>query len=203
MEKNRLDLLSSEDGNSQMVFISIAMVLIIALPLLCFTCITQVALGQAPPPFNITVKNAIGTVCVSPASGELPNYPCKQADNDGTVTFFFTTGIIAIGEDFYVCSSNNIDKVCVTHANGPEKEPEVVDLNDVGSVRVDSQHLKGSQDWFREAVDVCIRSHIIPLDTCNQIASVDFERSGTDIVERLCNVIREHDDDNVLTPYEC
>jgi hypothetical protein len=61
------------------------------------------------------------------------------------------------------------------------------------------------QDWI-EVVDVCIKTHIIPLDTCTQIDPNKDQNDDIKKVEKLCYMIKAHyisTERGLLTPDLC
>jgi hypothetical protein len=213
MEKNSVELLFLKNGNSHKPLIFIIITLFIVLLSSHFALISQETLAKT---FKIEVYNGIynGTVCVSSITDELSGIHCQRISKNKELTFEYESGVIAIGERFIVCEyeGKNMEippHRCLIHINGPESEPEVVDFNDKSSYsygQILSQQWKGSREWLIELVDVCIGTHIVPLDSCTNIDPFKFQSVNIERAEKLCNIIKAHYISEVrplLTPDLC
>ena len=156
----------------------------------------------------------MGWFAFSSITDEMSDRHCQLASKNKELLFEYESGVIAIGERFIVCEyeGENISAppyLCLTHMNGPESEPEIVDFDDGSSFRhnqVLSQLWKGSREWLNEVVDVCIKTHIIPLDTCTQIDPAKIQNDDTEKVEKLCYMIKARyisTERDILTPDLC
>jgi hypothetical protein len=191
MEKNGLVLFQENLMYSKLGLFSIAILVIVMFSLYIVPVMQEELFARG---LRVFVYNGTGSVCVR--YGDI-SLPCKDAASNLTgLEFEFDDGVVKPEDPFWVCNDDPIGQ-CITHYNGPEKEPEKVylgqNIRDASRDKPDYDAIleKTGKDgvfmqMFTIVIDKCISYHILPPEICNQ---TDTKNE----LEIMCSRLEEHD----------
>jgi hypothetical protein len=191
MEKNGLVLFQENWLYSKLGLSSIVILVIVLFSLFIVPVIQEELFARG---LRVFVYNGTGSVCVR--YGDI-SLPCKDAASNLTgLEFEFDDDVVKPEDPFWVCDNDPIGQ-CITHYNGPEKEPEKVylaqSISDASRDKPDDDAIIGKTgkdgmlvQMFTIAIDKCISYHVLPTEICNQ---TDTKNE----LETMCSRLEEHD----------